>query len=121
MHDPTWGRRYERVLGALLCLCGAKLRAELEKQTHLVTLLGAVAERVRQASGSTRQVSAAVIWFQKEQECLGVITSVCVCVQVALQEGLENIQNFFQRNSCRLPLNPSLVAKELNIKVTCPE
>ncbi|XP_038560944.1 phosphatidylinositol 4-phosphate 3-kinase C2 domain-containing subunit alpha isoform X1 [Micropterus salmoides] len=92
VQDPAWGRRYERVLGALLCLCGAKLRAELEKQTHLVTLLGAVAERVRQAGGSTRQV--------------------------ALQEGLENVQNFFQRNSCRLPLSPSLVAKELNIK-TC--
>ncbi|XP_029289627.1 LOW QUALITY PROTEIN: phosphatidylinositol 4-phosphate 3-kinase C2 domain-containing subunit alpha [Cottoperca gobio] len=90
VQDPAWGRRYERVLGALLCLCGVKLRAELEKQTHLVTLLGAVAERVRQAGGSTRQA--------------------------ALQEGLENVQNFFQRNSCRLPLRPSLVAKELNIK-----
>uniref|UniRef100_A0A3P8UG92 Phosphatidylinositol 4-phosphate 3-kinase C2 domain-containing subunit alpha n=1 Tax=Cynoglossus semilaevis TaxID=244447 RepID=A0A3P8UG92_CYNSE len=90
VQDPAWGWRYERVLGALLCLCGTKLRAELEKQTHLVTLLGAVAERVRQAAGSTRQV--------------------------ALQEGLENVQNFFQRNSCRLPLSPSLVAKELNIK-----
>ncbi|KAK5866947.1 hypothetical protein PBY51_011478 [Eleginops maclovinus] len=90
VQDPAWGRRYERVLGALLCLCGVKLRAELEKQTHLVTLLGAVAERVRQAGGSTRQV--------------------------ALQEGLENVQNFFGRNSCRLPLCPSLVAKELNIK-----
>uniref|UniRef100_A0AAX7T3N4 Phosphatidylinositol 4-phosphate 3-kinase C2 domain-containing subunit alpha n=1 Tax=Astatotilapia calliptera TaxID=8154 RepID=A0AAX7T3N4_ASTCA len=90
VQDSTWGQRYERVLGVLLCLCGARLRAELEKQTHLVTLLGAVAERVRQAGGSTRQV--------------------------ALQEGLENIQNFFQRNSCRLPLSPSLVAKELNIK-----
>ncbi|XP_070686235.1 phosphatidylinositol 4-phosphate 3-kinase C2 domain-containing subunit alpha [Pempheris klunzingeri] len=90
VQDPAWGRRYERVLGALLCLCGAKLRAELEKQTHLVTLLGAVAERVRQAGGSARQV--------------------------ALQEGLENVQNFFQRNSCRLPLSPSLVAKELNVK-----
>ncbi|XP_070827439.1 phosphatidylinositol 4-phosphate 3-kinase C2 domain-containing subunit alpha [Chaetodon trifascialis] len=90
VQDPAWGWRYERVLGALLCLCGAKLRAELEKQTHLVTLLGAVAERVRQAGGSTRQV--------------------------ALLEGLENVQNFFQRNSCRLPLSPSLVAKELNVK-----
>ncbi|XP_037306361.2 phosphatidylinositol 4-phosphate 3-kinase C2 domain-containing subunit alpha [Pungitius pungitius] len=90
VQDPAWGRRYERVLGALLCLCGVKLRAELEKQTNLVTLLGAVAERVRQAGGSTRQV--------------------------ALQEGLENVQNFFQRNSCRLPLSPSLVAKELNVK-----
>ncbi|XP_034540601.1 phosphatidylinositol 4-phosphate 3-kinase C2 domain-containing subunit alpha [Notolabrus celidotus] len=90
VQDPAWGQRYERVLGSLLCLCGAKLRAELEKQTNLVTLLGTVAERVRQAGGSTRQV--------------------------ALQEGLENVQNFFQRNSCRLPLSPSLVAKELNIK-----
>ncbi|KAM9854348.1 phosphatidylinositol 4-phosphate 3-kinase C2 domain-containing subunit alpha [Aulostomus maculatus] len=90
VQDPALGRRYEKVLGALLCLCGAKLRVELEKQTQLVTLLGAVAERVRQAGGSTRQV--------------------------ALQEGLENVQNFFQRNSCRLPLCPSLVAKELNIK-----
>ncbi|KAM7415085.1 hypothetical protein PAMA_019762 [Pampus argenteus] len=90
VQDPGWGRRYERVLGALQCLCGTKLRAELEKQTQLVTLLGAVAERVRQAGGSTRQV--------------------------ALQEGLENVQNFFQRNSCRLPLSPSLVAKELNLK-----
>uniref|UniRef100_A0A8C9ZQM0 Phosphatidylinositol 4-phosphate 3-kinase C2 domain-containing subunit alpha n=1 Tax=Sander lucioperca TaxID=283035 RepID=A0A8C9ZQM0_SANLU len=70
VQDPAFGQRYERVLGALLCLCGVKLRAELEKQTHLVTLLGAVAERVRQAGGSTRQV--------------------------ALQEGLENVQNFFR-------------------------
>lgn len=60
VQDPAWGRRYERVLGALLCLCGVKLRAELEKQTNLVTLLGAVAERVRQAGGSTRQVCACV-------------------------------------------------------------
>ncbi|XP_054631671.1 phosphatidylinositol 4-phosphate 3-kinase C2 domain-containing subunit alpha [Dunckerocampus dactyliophorus] len=90
VQDAVSGRRYERVLGALLCLCGAKLRAELEKQTQLVTLLGAVAERVRQAGGSTRQV--------------------------ALQEGLESVQNFFQKNSCRLPLFPSLVAKELNMK-----
>ncbi|XP_061780799.1 phosphatidylinositol 4-phosphate 3-kinase C2 domain-containing subunit alpha [Nerophis lumbriciformis] len=92
VQDAVSGRRYERVLGALLCLCGGKLRAELEKQTQLVTLLGAVAERVRQAAGSTRQV--------------------------ALQEGLESVQNFFKRNSCRLPLFPSLVAKELNVK-TC--
>ncbi|KAF7654876.1 hypothetical protein LDENG_00063620 [Lucifuga dentata] len=90
VQDPAWGWCYEWVLGALLCLCGGRLRAELDKQTHLVTLLGAVAERVRQAGGSTRQA--------------------------ALQEGLENVQNFFQRNSCRLPLSPSLVAKELNTK-----
>lgn len=63
VQDPAWGRRYERVLGALLCLCGVKLRAELEKQSHLVTLLGAVAERVRQAGSSTRQVSVCLVEF----------------------------------------------------------
>lgn len=57
MHDLAWGRRYEQVLGALLCLCGAKMRAELHKQTQLVELLGGVAERVRQAGSSARQVS----------------------------------------------------------------
>uniref|UniRef100_A0A4W5KTP2 Phosphatidylinositol-4-phosphate 3-kinase catalytic subunit type 2 alpha n=1 Tax=Hucho hucho TaxID=62062 RepID=A0A4W5KTP2_9TELE len=90
VQDPAFGRRYDQVLGALLCLCGAGLRAELDKQTRLVILLGALAEKVRQAGGSARQV--------------------------VLQEGLERVQSFFQRNSCRLPLSPSLEAKELNIK-----
>lgn len=39
-----------------MSLCGAKLRAEFHKQTQLVALLGQVAERVRQAGGSVRQV-----------------------------------------------------------------
>ncbi|CAB1331644.1 unnamed protein product [Coregonus sp. 'balchen'] len=90
VQDPAFGRRYDQVLGALLCLCGAGLRDELDKQTRLVTLLGALAEKVRQAGGSTRQM--------------------------VLQEGLERVQSFFQRNSCRLPLSPSLEAKQLNIK-----
>ncbi|XP_067090439.1 phosphatidylinositol 4-phosphate 3-kinase C2 domain-containing subunit alpha [Osmerus mordax] len=90
VQDPAFGRRYDQVLGALLNLCGAGLREELNKQTSLVTLLGALAEKVRQAGGSARQV--------------------------VLQEGLERVQSFFQRNSCRLPLSPSLVAKELNMK-----
>lgn len=39
-------------------------------------------------------------------------------LKMVLQEGLEEVQLFFQRDNCRLPLNPSLVAKELNIKVS---
>ncbi|XP_072552033.1 phosphatidylinositol 4-phosphate 3-kinase C2 domain-containing subunit alpha [Salminus brasiliensis] len=92
VQDPPFGQRYSHVLGALLCLCGTGLRAELEKQTQLVQLLGALAEKVRQASSSNRQV--------------------------VLQEGLERVQSFFQRSNCRLPLSPSLVAKKLNVK-TC--
>lgn len=91
VQDPAFGQRYERILCVLLCLCGTGLRSELEKQTRLVQLLGALAEKVRQASSSTRQV--------------------------ILLEGLERVQSFFQKNSCRLPISPSLVAKELNIKV----
>ena len=60
MQDPAFGRRYDQVLGALLNLCGAGLREELNKQTSLVTLLGALAEKVRQAGGSARQVRRGV-------------------------------------------------------------
>lgn len=66
VQDPAWGRRYEQVLGALLCLCGSKLRAELDKQTQLVTLLGVVAERVRQAGGSARQVGLSLCHSVKQ-------------------------------------------------------
>uniref|UniRef100_A0A4W4FJ70 Phosphatidylinositol-4-phosphate 3-kinase n=1 Tax=Electrophorus electricus TaxID=8005 RepID=A0A4W4FJ70_ELEEL len=89
VQDPAFGQRYGPVLGALLCVCGTGLRASLEKQTQLVQLLGGLAEKVRQASSSSRQVGTS---------------------------GLERVQSFFQRNTCRLPLSPSLVAKELNIK-----
>lgn len=44
------------MLGALLSGAGKGLREELSKQTKLVQLLGAVAEKVKQASGSARQV-----------------------------------------------------------------
>ncbi|XP_023593337.1 phosphatidylinositol 4-phosphate 3-kinase C2 domain-containing subunit alpha isoform X2 [Trichechus manatus latirostris] len=90
LHDAQFGARYEHVLGALLSVGGKGLREELLKQTRLVQLLGGVAEKVRQASGSARQV--------------------------VLQRSIERVQSFFLRNKCRLPLNPSLVAKELNIK-----
>lgn len=51
-----FGQHYSHVLGALLCMCGAGLRAEFEKQTRLVKLLGALAENVRKSSSSNRQV-----------------------------------------------------------------
>ncbi|XP_069327286.1 phosphatidylinositol 4-phosphate 3-kinase C2 domain-containing subunit alpha isoform X1 [Eulemur rufifrons] len=90
LHDAQFGTRYEHVLGALLSVGGKGLREELLKQTKLVQLLGGVAEKVRQASGSARQV--------------------------VLQRSMERVQSFFLRNKCHLPLKPSLVAKELNIK-----
>ncbi|XP_062861386.1 phosphatidylinositol 4-phosphate 3-kinase C2 domain-containing subunit alpha [Trichomycterus rosablanca] len=90
VQEPEFAQRYSYVLGALLCLCGAGMRAELEKQSCLVQLLGALAENVRQSCSSSRQM--------------------------VLQEGLERVQSFFQMGDCRLPLSPSLVAKELNIK-----
>uniref|UniRef100_A0A8C1N217 Phosphatidylinositol-4-phosphate 3-kinase, catalytic subunit type 2 alpha n=1 Tax=Cyprinus carpio TaxID=7962 RepID=A0A8C1N217_CYPCA len=69
VQDPAFGQRYDRILGVLLCLCGTGLRTELEKQTRLVQLLGALAEKVRQASSSTRQVS---------HGCLSVLTVIQV-------------------------------------------
>ncbi|XP_054246589.1 phosphatidylinositol 4-phosphate 3-kinase C2 domain-containing subunit alpha isoform X2 [Indicator indicator] len=90
LYDTKFGVRYEHILGAFLSVCGKRLREELEKQTRLVQLFGMVAEKVKQTSGSARQA--------------------------ALQNGMERVQLFFLKNKCRLPLNPSLVAKELNIK-----
>uniref|UniRef100_A0A6J0UDA7 Phosphatidylinositol 4-phosphate 3-kinase C2 domain-containing subunit alpha n=1 Tax=Pogona vitticeps TaxID=103695 RepID=A0A6J0UDA7_9SAUR len=90
LHDVKHGVRYEQVLGAFLSVCGKRLREELEKQTRLVQILGMVAEKVKQTNGSARQI--------------------------VLQSGMERVQSFFLKNKCRLPLNPSLVAKELNVK-----
>uniref|UniRef100_A0A670HUM1 Phosphatidylinositol-4-phosphate 3-kinase catalytic subunit type 2 alpha n=1 Tax=Podarcis muralis TaxID=64176 RepID=A0A670HUM1_PODMU len=90
LHDIKHGIRYEHILGAFLSVCGKGLREELEKQTKLVQILGTVAEKVKQASGSSRQI--------------------------VLQSGMERVQSIFLKNKCRLPLSPSLVAKELNVK-----
>ena len=56
LHDAQFGTRYEHILGALLSVGGKGLREELLKQTKLVQLLGGVAEKVRQATGSARKV-----------------------------------------------------------------
>ncbi|XP_015278738.1 PREDICTED: phosphatidylinositol 4-phosphate 3-kinase C2 domain-containing subunit alpha [Gekko japonicus] len=90
LHDVRYGVRYEHILGAFLSVCGRRLREELEKQTRLVKILGMVAEKVKQTSGSARQI--------------------------VLQSGMERVQSFFLKSKCRLPLSPSLVAKELNVK-----
>ncbi|KAG9463955.1 hypothetical protein GDO78_020733, partial [Eleutherodactylus coqui] len=90
LSDPYFGPRYQQILGALLSISSKGLRQELEKQTRFTQLLGAVAEKVRQASGSGRQV--------------------------LLQEGMDRVQLLLQKNNIRLPLNPSLEAKELNVK-----
>ncbi|XP_078537168.1 phosphatidylinositol 4-phosphate 3-kinase C2 domain-containing subunit alpha [Lissotriton helveticus] len=91
LNDPHFGVRYEHILGALLSVCGIGLREELMKENRLVQLLGLVAEKVRQTSGSSRQT--------------------------VLQEEMERVQTFFVKNKCRLPINPSLVPKECNTKV----
>ncbi|XP_026562294.1 phosphatidylinositol 4-phosphate 3-kinase C2 domain-containing subunit alpha isoform X2 [Pseudonaja textilis] len=90
LHDTKHGIRYEHILGAFLSICGKNLREELERQSRLVQILGMVAEKVKQTSGSARQM--------------------------VLQSGMERVQSFFLKNKCRLPLSPSLVAKELNVK-----
>jgi phosphatidylinositol-4-phosphate 3-kinase len=68
LHDTQFGTRYEHVLGALLSVGGKGLREELSKQTKLVQLLGGVAEKVRQASGSARPVCT----HEREHTCFDV-------------------------------------------------
>uniref|UniRef100_A0A4W3JKP8 Phosphatidylinositol-4-phosphate 3-kinase catalytic subunit type 2 alpha n=1 Tax=Callorhinchus milii TaxID=7868 RepID=A0A4W3JKP8_CALMI len=79
LHNPHFGVRYELILGGLLCVCGRALREEFEKQSWLVQKVGMVAEKVRLASGSARQVRV-----------LSAGGCVCVCVCVCIT-GIETL------------------------------
>uniref|UniRef100_H3CKI5 Phosphatidylinositol-4-phosphate 3-kinase catalytic subunit type 2 beta n=1 Tax=Tetraodon nigroviridis TaxID=99883 RepID=H3CKI5_TETNG len=84
--------RYHHLLAALLCCVGRGLREEFDRQCWLVSILANVAHRVRDAAPSSRQ-----------------------CV---LREALEEMSQFFSVNSsCRLPLNPALHVKGINIQL----
>uniref|UniRef100_A0A8C7IC17 Phosphatidylinositol-4-phosphate 3-kinase catalytic subunit type 2 alpha n=1 Tax=Oncorhynchus kisutch TaxID=8019 RepID=A0A8C7IC17_ONCKI len=120
VQDPAFGRRYDQVLGALLCLCGAGLRAELDKQTRLVTLLGALAEKVRAPMALS---SLSPFYFFSPFHSLptfflssfysfsplSLAPSLCVCVQSC---------SFFNSNAVPLKLalvNADPLGEEINV------
>ncbi|XP_041091941.1 phosphatidylinositol 4-phosphate 3-kinase C2 domain-containing subunit beta-like isoform X1 [Polyodon spathula] len=90
LQDSQFSVRYQYLLAALLCCSGRGLRDEFDRQCWFVGILAKVAQRVREASPSSRQV--------------------------ILREGLDEVGQFFTVNStCRLPLSPSLLVKGINI------
>uniref|UniRef100_A0A6Q2XDH8 Phosphatidylinositol-4-phosphate 3-kinase n=1 Tax=Esox lucius TaxID=8010 RepID=A0A6Q2XDH8_ESOLU len=92
LQDSQFSGRYQHLLAALLCCVGRGLREEFDRQSWLVSILAKVAQGVRDASPSGRQT--------------------------VLREGLEEVKQFFSVNSsCRLPLNPGLLVKAINIKL----
>ncbi|XP_051967813.1 phosphatidylinositol 4-phosphate 3-kinase C2 domain-containing subunit beta-like [Xyrauchen texanus] len=91
LQDSQFSVRYQYLLAALLCCSGRSLREEFDRQCWVVNILAKVAQRVRDASPSSRQA--------------------------ILREGLEEVSQFFSMNrSCRLPLNPGLLVKGINIQ-----
>ncbi|KAK2861561.1 hypothetical protein Q5P01_001094 [Channa striata] len=91
LQDSQFSARYQHLLAALLCCVGRGLREEFDRQCWLVSILTTVAQKVRDASPSNRQ-----------------------CV---LRESLEEMKQFFAINSsCRLPLNPALLVRGINIQ-----
>uniref|UniRef100_A0A672RS14 Phosphatidylinositol-4-phosphate 3-kinase catalytic subunit type 2 beta n=1 Tax=Sinocyclocheilus grahami TaxID=75366 RepID=A0A672RS14_SINGR len=91
LQDSQFSVRYQYLLAALLCCSGRGLREEFDRQCWLVNILAKIAQRVRDASPSSRQA--------------------------ILREGLEEVKQFFSINSsCRLPLNPGLFIKGINIQ-----
>ncbi|XP_016096670.1 phosphatidylinositol 4-phosphate 3-kinase C2 domain-containing subunit beta isoform X2 [Sinocyclocheilus grahami] len=91
LQDSQFSVRYQYLLAALLCCSGRGLRDEFDGQCWLVNILAKVAQRVRDSSPSSRQA--------------------------ILREGLEEVKQFFSVNStCRLPLNPGLLVKGINIQ-----
>ncbi|XP_072571944.1 phosphatidylinositol 4-phosphate 3-kinase C2 domain-containing subunit beta isoform X3 [Paramormyrops kingsleyae] len=91
LQDSQFSMRYQYLLAALLCCTGRGLREELDRQGWLVSILAKVAQNVRDTSPSTRQAT--------------------------LRDRLEEVHNFFcVSGSCRLPLNPGLMVKDINIQ-----
>ncbi|KAM4587449.1 phosphatidylinositol 4-phosphate 3-kinase C2 domain-containing subunit beta [Odontesthes bonariensis] len=91
LQDSQFSARYQHLLAALLCCVGRSLRDEFDRQCWLVSILTKVAQKVRDATPSSRQV--------------------------VLREGLEEMKQFFSVNSsCRLPLNPALLVTGINIQ-----
>uniref|UniRef100_A0A8C2AED9 Phosphatidylinositol-4-phosphate 3-kinase, catalytic subunit type 2 beta n=1 Tax=Cyprinus carpio TaxID=7962 RepID=A0A8C2AED9_CYPCA len=91
LQDSQFSVRYQYLLAALLCCSGRGLREEFDRQCWLVNILAKIAQRVRDASPSSRQA--------------------------ILREGLDEVKQFFSMNSsCRLPLNPGLFVKGINIQ-----
>uniref|UniRef100_A0AAR2KSP3 Phosphatidylinositol-4-phosphate 3-kinase n=1 Tax=Pygocentrus nattereri TaxID=42514 RepID=A0AAR2KSP3_PYGNA len=56
LQDSQFSVRYQHLLAALLCCSGQGLREEFDRQSWLVNILAKVAQRVRDASPSSRQV-----------------------------------------------------------------
>uniref|UniRef100_A0A8C7WQB1 Phosphatidylinositol-4-phosphate 3-kinase, catalytic subunit type 2 beta n=1 Tax=Oryzias sinensis TaxID=183150 RepID=A0A8C7WQB1_9TELE len=91
LQDSQFSARYQHLLAALLCCVGRSLREQFDRQCWLVSILTKVAQKVRDATASSRQ---------------GV-----------LREALEEVKKFFHLNSsCRLPLNPAMVATGIKIQ-----
>ncbi|KAM7421797.1 hypothetical protein PAMA_010039 [Pampus argenteus] len=91
LQDSQFSARYQHLLAALLCCVGRGLRDEFDRQCWLVSVLAKVAQKVRDATPSSRQS--------------------------VLREGLEEMKQFFLVNSsCRLPLNPALLVRGINIQ-----
>ncbi|XP_016109145.1 phosphatidylinositol 4-phosphate 3-kinase C2 domain-containing subunit alpha-like [Sinocyclocheilus grahami] len=65
------------------------------------------------ADTEVRKVAVSWIESSSDDELADYLPQL---VWMVLLEGLERVQSFFQKNSCRLPITPSLVAKELNVK-----
>uniref|UniRef100_A0A8D2L0I6 Phosphatidylinositol-4-phosphate 3-kinase catalytic subunit type 2 beta n=1 Tax=Varanus komodoensis TaxID=61221 RepID=A0A8D2L0I6_VARKO len=88
LKDSQFSIRYQYLLAALLCCCGKGLREEFDRQCWLVNTLAKLAQQVREAAPSSRQVPVF---------------------------GLEDVKQFFSvSGSCRLPLSPSLLVKGID-------
>lgn len=57
LKDSQFSIRYQYLLAALLCCCGKGLREEFNRQCWLVNTLAKLAQQVREAAPSARQVS----------------------------------------------------------------
>ncbi|XP_041651242.1 phosphatidylinositol 4-phosphate 3-kinase C2 domain-containing subunit gamma isoform X2 [Cheilinus undulatus] len=88
--DPYYQSWFTKVQAALQHCCGRTLRQELEQETRLVSVLMQVAEKVRTADKARRK-------------------------NVLMKEKLKINEFFKDGTSCRLPLDPAVHIKALDV------
>uniref|UniRef100_A0A8C6LKX9 Phosphatidylinositol-4-phosphate 3-kinase catalytic subunit type 2 beta n=1 Tax=Nothobranchius furzeri TaxID=105023 RepID=A0A8C6LKX9_NOTFU len=100
LQDSQFSARYQHLLAALLCCVGRALRDEFDRQCWLVSILTKVAQKVRDASPSSRQVKEMKQYFSINSCCRLPLNPALLVTGINIQSC-----SFFNSNAVPLKLS----------------
>uniref|UniRef100_A0A7N8X4R9 Phosphatidylinositol-4-phosphate 3-kinase, catalytic subunit type 2 beta n=1 Tax=Mastacembelus armatus TaxID=205130 RepID=A0A7N8X4R9_9TELE len=110
LQDSQFSARYQHLLAALLCCVGRGLRDEFDRQCWLVSILTKVAQRVRDATPSSRQMKQ---FFSVNSSCRLPLNPALLVTGINIQSC-----SFFNSNAVPLKLsfrNLDLLGDNINV------